>query len=80
MSPRRELSREDMKWATNTKHHLGMADGNEGFVFCVELETKDKEVAVSRAETLIELLANWGYSIRKAGEKAGHFRPPLVKG
>lgn len=78
--PRRELTREDMKWATSTKHHLAKANDAETFLFCVELDTMDKNVAVGRAEALIELLASWGYSIKKAGEKAGHFRPALIKG
>ncbi len=77
--PRKEWTKEDLKWATNTKHHIGKADGKEGFVFCVVLDTQNKEQAVARSLMLIELLANWGQGLRAAGEQAGHFRPPLIK-
>lgn len=76
---RREWTREDLKWGTNTKHHIGKADGKEGFVFCVELDTHNKDLAVARSLMLIELLASWGQGLRKAGEQAGHFRPALIK-
>lgn len=80
MPKKSKLTREDLKWATTTEHHLAKANDQSGYLFCVELKTENKELAVNRAEMLIELLANWGYMIRKAGEQQNLVRPGVFKG
>jgi len=74
-----KYDREDLKWAMNTKHSLAKETDNPNYLFCIKLETSNKQIAVKRCEMLINLLAVYSYNMRREGKQNGLIKPGLYK-